>query len=91
MKDLPANVTRYNKTPVFTRATVKKGLLRRHLTMAGTWGKIIILEGRLRYRILEPEMEEIELSPERYGVIEPGVPHEVEPISHVRFYIEFFS
>ena len=91
MKELPANVTSYNKTPEFTRATVPKGLLRRHLTRQGTWGKIIILEGRLRYRILEPELEEIELSPERYGVVEPAVPHEVEPIGHVRFYVEFFN
>jgi tellurite resistance-related uncharacterized protein len=91
MKELPANVTSYNKTPEFTRATVPKGLLRRHLTKEGTWGKIIILEGRLRYRILEPEVEEIELSAERYGVVEPTVPHEVEPMGHVRFYVEFFS
>jgi tellurite resistance-related uncharacterized protein len=91
MKELPANVTSYNKTPEFTRATVPKGLLRRHLTREGTWGKIIILEGRLRYRILRPELEEIELSPERYGVVEPTVPHEVEPIGHVRFYVEFFN
>jgi tellurite resistance-related uncharacterized protein len=91
MKKLPANVTSYNRTPDFTRATVPKGLLRRHLTNEGTWGKIVILEGRLRYRILEPEVEEIELSPERHGIVEPAVPHEVEPIGHVRFYVEFFS
>jgi tellurite methyltransferase len=91
MKDLPDNVTSYNKTPELTRATIPKGLLRRHLTKEGTWGKIIILEGRLRYRILEPELEEIELSPERYGVVEPAVPQELEPICHVRFYVEFFS
>ena len=91
MKKLPANVTSYSRTPEFTRATVPKGLLRRHLTKHGTWGKIVILEGRLRYRILEPEVEEIELSPQRHGVVEPTVPHEVEPIGHVRFYVEFYS
>jgi len=91
MKDLPDNVTYYNRTPEFTRATIPKGLLRRHLTKEGTWGKIIILEGRLRYRILEPELEEIELSADRYGVVEPAVPHEVEPMGHFRFYVEFFS
>lgn len=91
MKDLPGNVASYSVTPEFTRATVPKGLLRRHQTKAGTWGKIIVLEGRLRYRILEPELEETELSPAKYGVVEPSVLHEVEPIGHVRFYIEFFS
>jgi tellurite resistance-related uncharacterized protein len=91
MKELPANVTSYNKTPEFTRATIPKGLLRRHQTKAGTWGKIIVLEGRLRYRILKPELEEVELSTERYGIVEPTIPHEVEPISHVRFYVEFYA
>lgn len=91
MKDLPTDVISYSKTPEFTRATIPKGLLRSHRTKEGTWGKIVILEGRLRYRILEPAIEELELTPERYGVVEPTVPHEVEPISHVRFYVEFFS
>ncbi|MCL4790828.1 MAG: DUF1971 domain-containing protein [Gammaproteobacteria bacterium] len=91
MKDLPANVSSYNKTPEFTRATIPKGLLRGHRTMEGTWGKIIVVEGRLRYRILEPQVEEIELSPGTFGIIEPAVPHEVEPINHVRFYVEFYK
>ncbi len=68
-----------------------KGLLRRHLTKQGTWASIVILEGRLRYRILEPVVAEFELSPERPGVVEPAVPHEVELIGPVRFYVEFFS
>jgi tellurite resistance-related uncharacterized protein len=91
MKNLPDSVTSYSRTPDFTRSTVPKGLLRQHQTKAGTWGKIVVLEGKLRYRILEPEIEAIELSPERYGVVEPTVPHEVEPIGHVLFYVEFFS
>jgi tellurite resistance-related uncharacterized protein len=53
------------------------------------WGKIVVLEGTLLYRILEPEVEEILLSPDRYGVVEPTVRHEVEPLSGVRFYVEF--
>ena len=43
------------------------------------------------YRILEPEFEEIELSPERPGVVEPEVPHEVEPAKGgVRFRVDFY-
>ena len=91
MKDLPTHVSSTNRTAELTRSTVPKGLLRRHLTKEGTWGKIVVLEGLLRYRILEPELEEIDLSPERFGVVEPTVPHEVEPIGPVRFYVEFFS
>jgi hypothetical protein len=36
-----------------------------------------VLAGTLRCRILEPE--ELLLDPEHPGVVEPKVPHEVEP------------
>lgn len=42
----------------------------------------------MTYRILEPEPEEIALDPERSGVIEPKVLHEVVPHDGVRFYVE---
>jgi hypothetical protein len=48
-----------------------------------------VLEGSLRYRILEPALEEHVLTPGRPGIVEPGVPHEVEPLGNVRFYVEF--
>ena len=49
-----------------------------------------MLEGTLTYRILEPTIEEVPLSPQRCGVIEPTVKHEVVPQSGVRFYVEFY-
>ena len=54
------------------------------------WAKIVVLEGRLRYRILEPVIREFELWPSRPDVVEPEVPHEVEAIGEVRFYVEFY-
>ncbi len=91
MKELPADVSSYKSTPEFTEETVPKGLLKAHQTKEGTWGKIVILEGRLHYRILEPEIEDVELSPERYGVVEPEILHEVKPLGQVRFYVEFYG
>lgn len=89
MKSLPADVEAYKRTAEFTEETVPAGLLRRHTTKAGTWGRICVLSGRLRYRILEPEVEVIELDASREGVVEPEVPHEVEPVGGVRFFVEF--
>lgn len=89
MKSLPEDATPYQRTPEFTDQSVPAGLLRRHDTKAGVWGRICVLEGRLRYRILEPALEEHVLEPGRDGVVEPRVPHEVEPIGAVRFYVEF--
>ena len=89
MKSLPPDVTPYRRTPEFSEDTVPAALRSRHNTKAGVWGRICVVEGRLRYRILEPHPEEHVLTPDRSGVVEPEVPHEVEPLEAVRFYVEF--
>jgi tellurite resistance-related uncharacterized protein len=89
MKSMPSGVEPYKRTPEFTSETVPAGLRSSHRTKEGVWGRIVVLEGRLRYRILEPAVEEVELSPGVEGVVEPTVPHEVEPLGAVRFYVEF--
>ncbi len=90
MKTLPEDVERYGGTREFSEGSIPANLLRSHNTKAGVWGKIVVLEGRLRYRILEPEILEIELSPERPGIVEPEVLHEVAPMGRVRFRVDFY-
>ncbi len=89
MKTLPSSVEPYSQTKVFDQFTVPAGLLKSHNTKAGVWGKIIVLEGELTYRILEPVVEEILLTPTVAGVVEPTIRHEVIPAPNVRFYVEF--
>ena len=90
MKDLPADVVPYKRTSEFTATSVPNGLLHAHSTKANVWGKIVVLSGTLVYRILEPVVEEILITPETFGVIEPAVEHEVLPQNEVRFYVEFY-
>lgn len=90
MKTLPSDVVAYKRTPEFMATTVPAGLLRSHSTKAGTWGLIVVLEGALTYRILEPVVEEVRLGPSTCGVVEPTVRHEVVPEPGVRFYVEFY-
>lgn len=90
MKALPTTVSAYKRTPTFAQDTIPAGLTHAHKTKAGTWGKIVILEGELRYRILEPACEEVTLSKARFGVIEPTVLHEVVAPAAVQFYVEFY-
>jgi tellurite resistance-related uncharacterized protein len=89
VKLLPANVVPYQRTREFSEATVPDALRRRHTTKPGVWGRICVLEGSLRYRILEPVREEHLLSAELHGIVEPEIAHEVEPLGAVRFYVEF--
>lgn len=90
MKTLPNDVVAYQRTPEFTEQSVPAGLLHSHTTKAGVWGKIVVVEGMLTYRILEPAVEELLLSPELHGVVEPTIKHEVAPQGGVRFYVEFY-
>jgi len=57
---------------------------------SGTSAKLVVLEGRLRYRVPEPGIEEAGLSPGRPGIVEPEVLHEVEPAGRVRFRVDFY-
>ncbi len=90
MKSFPEGVAAYARTATFSARTIPVKLLKSHRTKAGTWAKIVIVEGRLRYRVLEPETREFDLSPDRHGVVEPQVSHEVEAVGDVRFYVEFY-
>ena len=90
MKTLPGHVERYGGTPEFSEKSIPACLLRSHSTKAGIWGKIVAIEGRLRCQILEPEVEEIELSPARPGIMEPEVSREVETVGPVRFRVDFY-
>ena len=91
MKSLPENVKTYKQTPLFSENTVPKGLLKSHSTKEGSWGKIIVSKGKLLYRILEPEIEEIILTPDLPGIVEPTVKHEVQPLGEVSFHVEFLK
>ncbi|MGZ8975465.1 DUF1971 domain-containing protein [Methylomagnum sp.] len=90
MKALPNDVSAYKRTLEFSEHSIPAGLLNSHNTKEGVWGRIVILEGRLTYRILEPSVEEVTLMPGFDGVVEPTVKHEVAPLGTVRFYVEFY-
>ncbi len=67
----------YKSTPVFDENTLPAGLRKEHRTKVGVWGIIRVLEGRLRYRVLDPASETT-LDSENPGLIFPDQPHFVE-------------
>lgn len=87
--EFPAGLQPYNRTPLFTEVTIPAGLARHHSTKAGVWGLIQVVEGRLRYRIIEPPVESI-LDPSHPGIVQPTQPHEVAALGPVRFFVEFY-
>lgn len=80
----------YKSTPVFDETTLPAGLRREHRTKAGVWGVIRVLEGRLRYEVLEPASEAI-LDPDHPGLVLPDQPHFVEPLGAMRMRVDFYD
>ncbi|MEO8315824.1 MAG: DUF1971 domain-containing protein [Pseudomonadota bacterium] len=87
---MPAGLTAYKHTPTFDQDSLPAGLRREHRTKAGVWALIHVVEGSLRYRILDPPSEEV-LTVGTPGVVRPEQPHEVEPLGAMRMFVEFFS
>jgi len=52
----------YKRTSVFDENTLPPGLRREHRTKPGVWGIIRVLDGRLRYQVLDPASEAIPVS-----------------------------
>lgn len=88
--EFPENFIVYKKTPIFTANSLPSELKNNHSTKTGIWGKIIVTEGKLQYRInsLKTDME---LSPSKLGVILPEILHSLTSIGAVKFYIEFYK
>lgn len=90
MKQIPSDACSYKRTPEFTEETIPIGLLKDHQTKESVWAKIVILSGVLEYTIQEPEIEIIELTPTKFGIVEPTIKHHIKPLGLVKFYIEFY-
>ena len=87
--ELPSAFVPFKRTPVFTTDSIPAGLRTNHSTAPGTWAKIVVTEGALRYRIADLGVD-VQLSPREEGIVVPEVPHSVEPAGGVRFYVEFY-
>lgn len=87
--ELPESFVAYKRTPEFDEVSVPTGLRNDHSTKVGVWAKVIVIEGRLRYRV-DALNTDMELSQDRVGIVVPEVRHRVEPIGTVRFYVEFY-
>ncbi len=80
----------YKRTSVFDHNTLPLGLRREHRTKPGVWGVIRVLDGRVRYQILDPASDVI-LEPGKPGLITPDQPHCVEPLGPMRMQVEFYN
>ena len=86
----PADMVLLRRTPEFSAESMPAGLRARHRTGPGMWGRIVVSDGALRYRVPALDVD-VELSTGHDGTVVPEVEHEVEPVGAVRFHIEFLG
>jgi tellurite resistance-related uncharacterized protein len=87
--ELPVGFIPYRRTPVFTDTSMPAGLKKDHSTRPGVWARIVVVEGKLRYRVNELQAD-MELCANRPGIVLPEVRHCIEPLGTVRFFLEFY-
>src|SRR5271169_5382938 len=91
----PTAAVPYKRTPMFDESTLPAGLRREHRTKPGVWGIIRVLEGRVRYCVLDPASNTIAsetiLEPGRPGLVLPDRPHCVEPLGTMLMQVEFYD
>lgn len=96
MPELPSGVEVYKSTKVFSESTIPQGLTHKHTTKSGTWGRIVLSDGRLLYEILNPEapaevIDSWVLRPGVVGIVAPEAPHQVRALGPVSFHVEFLK
>jgi tellurite resistance-related uncharacterized protein len=90
--ELPESVHLVRSSPAWTERSMPAGLRRRHRLAAGTWGRITVHQGRLRFEMACASGRKVDLTgPGALQAIPPEIEHEVEPVGSVRFIIDFFK
>ena len=86
---LPDDASVFKTTAVFDEHTVPPALLRHHRTKEGVWGRVVVVDGEVTFRQLEPTVSETVLTAGLVQIVAPGLPHEVQLSPGARFYVEF--
>lgn len=78
-------------SPEWNEHTIPPGLLRAHHLASGTWGRVVVREGRLRFVASTEPPIDVVLEVGSSQAIPPDLEHHVTPIGTVRFIIDFLA
>lgn len=85
----------YKKMPIWTKDSLPKMFQEKHNTKVGTWGKVTVLKGKLKFYVLTEEgnivSEHIFSANDDTPFVEPQLWHRVEACSDdLECYLEFY-
>ena len=89
--ELPDDLRLARSGPRWDATSMPAGLLRAHRLAGGTWGRLLVHEGRLRYAAATDPALDVEIGPGGTQAIPPDVEHHVQPVGPVSFSIDFLA
>ena len=92
---MPEKLIAYKRLPLWTKDTMPEAVQRKHNTKVGTWGKITVLKGRLKFVELTEDGEEVVSHIFEAGadnpMAQPQAWHRVEALTDdVEWFLEFY-
>jgi tellurite resistance-related uncharacterized protein len=87
--ELPADLIVVRTTAAWDEQTMPTALRRSHRVASGTWGRLRVTEGSLRFVAGTDPVTDVVVDAARPQGIPPDVEHHVEPQGPVRFSIDF--
>ncbi|HUY30306.1 MAG TPA: DUF3565 domain-containing protein [Acidimicrobiales bacterium] len=87
----PDGLSPTRSSPVWDEETMPQALRRAHRLGERTWGRVVVSEGRLAFTMASDPPLEVELGAGMSQAIPPSVEHEVRPLGHARFRVEFLA
>jgi tellurite resistance protein tehB len=94
-KRMPEKLIAYKRMPLWTKDTMPEAVQRKHNTKVGTWGKITVLKGKLKFVELTEDGEEVASHIFEAGadnpMAQPQAWHRVEALTDdVEWFLEFY-
>ena len=92
---MPEKLIAYKRMPFWTKDTMPEAVQRKHNTKVGTWGKITVLKGKLKFVELTEDGEEVASHVFEAGadnpMAQPQAWHRVEALTDdVEWFLEFY-
>ncbi|MDB8649619.1 SAM-dependent methyltransferase TehB [Streptococcus australis] len=92
---MPEKLIAYKRMPLWTKDTMPEAVQRKHNTKIGTWGKITVLKGKLKFVELTENGEEVASHVFEAGadnpMVQPQAWHRVEALTDdVEWFLEFY-
>ena len=92
---MPEKLIAYKRMPLWTKDTMPEAVQRKHNTKVGTWGKITVLKGKLKFVELTEDGEEVASHIFEAGadnpMAQPQAWHRVEALTDdVECFLEFY-